>query len=357
MSKPNHIDYIIVGQGLAGSAMAIQLLKLGKRILVIDQPQHNTSSRIAAGLFNPITGRRVVKTWMADVLFPYLHDHYCHAESLTGERFFHPMRLYRPFGNVAEQNEWMGRSEDSEFGPYIEEIFTRSAYPHIADEFGGLRLKHCGYVNTLAYIGAVRRLVEENGIFLAEKVEQKALRIESDSVKYKNFEAHNIVICTGAQTFPWFDWVPIRALKGETLCVESSYNEELIINRGVYMVPGKREGEWRIGATYDLDRINPGITELARVELAEKMKELVTFPFNIVGQDWGIRPTTKDRRPILGRHPDLKCLYIFNGMGTKGVSLTPFLSEMLTRFIENGDPINKEVDIERYKLLYWSSPK
>lgn len=357
MSKSIHVDYIIVGQGLAGSAVAIQLLKLGKRILVIDQTQHNTSSRIAAGLFNPITGRRVVKTWMADILFPYLHRHYQHVEALSGERFFYPMRLYRPFGAIAEQNEWMGRSEDSEFSPYIDEIFTKSVYPDISDDYGGLKLNQCGYVNTRAYIGAVRRLVEENGFFLAEEADLETLYIESDGVHYKNFEARQIVICTGTHTFPWFDWVPIRPLKGETLCIESSYNEELIINRGVYMVPGNRKGEWRIGATYDLHGIKPGITELARVELTEKMKELVTFPFNIVGQDWGFRPTTKDRRPILGRHPALKRLYIFNGMGTKGVSLTPFLAEMLTRFIENGDPINKEVDLERYKLLYWSSPK
>jgi glycine/D-amino acid oxidase-like deaminating enzyme len=88
----------------------------------------------------------------------------------------------------------------------------------------------------------------------------------------------------------------------------------------------------------------------------EKTQELITFPFNIVHQEYGFRPTTPDRRPILGRHPALERVFTFNGMGTKGVSLAPYFSDILVRFVENGEPINKEVEIERYKLLYWTSP-
>ncbi len=87
------------------------------------------------------------------------------------------------------------------------------------------------------------------------------------------------------------------------------------------------------------------------------MKELVTFPFTIVGQEWGLRPTTPDRRPILGQHPELKSAWVFNGMGTKGVSLAPYFADVLVRSLENGEPLNKEVDIERYKVLYWTSPR
>src|SRR5688572_337382 len=112
MSDTIRVDFIIVGQGLAGSAVALQLINRGKKILVIDRPIANSSSRVAVGLFNPITGRNLVKTWLADQLFPCFHRFYRDAETLTGKKFFHSLPLYRPFGSIEEQNEWMAKSAD-----------------------------------------------------------------------------------------------------------------------------------------------------------------------------------------------------------------------------------------------------
>src|SRR5688572_1228293 len=153
MSATN-FDFIIIGQGLAGSAVAVQLLKLGRRILVIDQSRKNNSSRIAAGLFNPITGKKMVKTWMADTLFPYLHTYYREVEQRTSKKFFYPMPLYRPFLSVEEQNEWMAKSSDPAFDQYIDKIFTTSSNPQLKDPFGGLCLKQSGYLDTTSYIRA-----------------------------------------------------------------------------------------------------------------------------------------------------------------------------------------------------------
>ncbi|NJM26203.1 MAG: FAD-binding protein [Bacteroidia bacterium] len=115
------IDYIIVGQGLAGSAVAVHSMLRGKRIMVVDQYANNTTSRVAAGLFNPVTGKVMSKTWMADILFPVLHHYYDRVESATGMRFFHKMPIYRPFKGADEQNEWMGNIADPAWQPYIGE--------------------------------------------------------------------------------------------------------------------------------------------------------------------------------------------------------------------------------------------
>ncbi len=127
MKTSKQIDFIIVGQGLAGSALALQLLKRNKKILVIDRIVANSPSRIAVGLFNPITGRHMIKTWMADQLFPYLHQFYQEAEKLTQSRFFYPLSLYRPFATIEEQNEWMAKSADPLYHDYIENIFAKPA--------------------------------------------------------------------------------------------------------------------------------------------------------------------------------------------------------------------------------------
>ena len=66
-----HVDYLIVGQGIAGTVLSYTLLEKGKTALVIDKNQAQTSSKVATGICNPITGRRWAKTWQGDKLFPF----------------------------------------------------------------------------------------------------------------------------------------------------------------------------------------------------------------------------------------------------------------------------------------------
>lgn len=267
------------------------------------------------------------------------------------------MNVYRPFISIEEQNEWMAKSIEPSFEPYIQKVFTSSFMPGVNDKYGGIMLKQSGYLNTNAYLDAVRKLIEPNGDFVEAEVHNNDIHIENTCVRYNNFEAKKLIVCNGANDDPWFDWLPIKPLKGETLRIRCDLKEKVIINRGVYIVPAAGSNDWRVGATYDHENQEPQITEKARADLREKTEELITFPFNIVQQEYGFRPTTPDRRPILGQHPAFERVFTFNGLGTKGVSLAPYFSDVLARFIENGEPINKEVEIERYKLLYWSSPR
>ena len=112
-------------------------------------------------------------------------------------------------------------------------------------------------------------------------------------------------------------------------------------------------GGWRAGATYSQTDHNQGITQESLNELTTAVKELIHLPFTVVEQQWGFRPTTPDRRPLLGRHPEFNRVWTLNGFGTKGVSLAPYFSGELVSAIEKGTPLNKDVDIERYKSLYW----
>ena len=351
------VNYIILGHGLAGASLAIQLLKRGKKILVIDSPSPTTASRVAAGLFNPITGRKMVKSWLADKLFSFLHQYYREVETSTARKFFFPMPVYRPFVSIEEQNEWMAKSIEPSFQNYVERVFTAPSFDGVKDPHGGLLLKQAGYLNTSEYLDAVRNLIGRENTFLEAHSTDADVVIDSQRVRYQNFEAERLVVCNGSHDNPWFSWLPIRPLKGETLRIQCDYRESTILNRGVYIVPAAERGQWRVGATYDQEDKEPGATEKAKAELVEKTQELIAFPFNIVQQEYGFRPTTPDRRPIIGRHPEMERVFTFNGLGTKGVSLAPYFSDVLARFIENGEPINKEVDIERYKLLYWTSPK
>jgi glycine oxidase len=347
------IDYIIVGQGIAGSAVAVQLLKRGRKLLVFDKPSENTSSRIAAGLFNPVTGKKMVKTWLADRLFPTLHSFYSMVEEETGSKFFFPTDLYRPFLSIEELNEWMARSADPVYQPFIENVHDASAYRDVKDPFGGLRLKQCGYLDSQRYIQAVSGWISRCNTLIHENFDFEKLTVASSGVSYEGYEAEKIIFCQGVHQNPWFNWLPVRSLKGETLTISSAFSENVIINRGVYVLPVDSNGMQRVGATYHFQDRHEGITISARDELLEKLAELVSYPFQVRGQQWGWRPTTPDRRPLLGSHPESDSVIIFNGLGTKGISLAPHFSEVLIRWIENRVPLDKEVDIERYKSVYW----
>lgn len=345
------IDLLIIGQGLAGSAVAMRAIERGYKILVMDEPAQNHSSVVAAGLFNPITGRKNVKTWLADEIFPSLHKFYSYAERVTGTEFFHPMPIYRPFISVEEQNEWMGNSAEDRYKDYLAGVSFSSGYnDRVNDPFGGITLKQSGYLDTRRYLEAVREYLTERAAFQSRTFVSDTLEISDEFVRYENIKAARVIFCQGVRNDanPWFRTFRVNSLKGEFLTMQCDWGADVILNRGVYVVPGTLTEGWRVGATYNWNDHLPEITPWARKELTTRLDDLVRMPYTITGQQWGVRPTTPDRKPIIGAHPEYRSLIIFNGFGTKGVSLAPYFSEVLIRWMEKKGTINKEADVTRF---------
>ena len=355
--KKNYIvDYLIVGQGLAGSCMALQLLTRGKHIMVIDNPHPNTSSMVAAGIFNPITGRRMVKTWRAEDLFPYLYLFYQQAEKELQSHFLNILNIYRPFADLEEQNQWMGKSTSEENQYWIEKVHYRSKYPmDLLDEYGGLEVKNCGYVDLPLFINSVRSRLKERGCYTQNIFDENKLTFQENSVSYEGLEAKKIIICNGINgaNSTLFGWLPYHLVKGEILEISVPELPKVIYNRGVFILP-KSGGRCRVGATYEHNDLTWNATEKAKKVLVEKLNKLYCSSYNIVDQLVGIRPATKDRRPFIGIHPKYRQVGILNGLGAKGVSLAPYFSKQFVEMLENGGKLDNEVDISRYKSLYYS---
>ncbi len=339
------MDYIIVGQGLAGSCLALRLMMHGRKIAVIDDGNQQAASRVAAGLFNPLTGKIPTLSWLAPELFGCLQRFYTDAERYTGASFFHPIPVYRPFVSVAEQNEWTLKAEDPALQAFISKIHYRPVFTdEVINPYGGLELKHCGYVDTVTFLDAVKNILMARQLFLNEYFYEEELFIAPDYVRYHNIEGTRMVLCTGTFSAALFSQVPIRPLKGEILKLKSEVVPKCLYNRGVYVVPGV----WKAGATYSKTDQSPAVTLNARTELEQGLQALIRFPYEITGQNFGFRPTTPDRRPMLGRHPQHRHVFIFNGLGTKGVTLAPYFSAHLVDFMENDVPLNPLTDVQRY---------
>jgi len=352
MNIENEVDFIIVGQGLAGSALALQLTDRGQKVCVFDEPDKNHSSTVAAGLFNPITGRVMTKTWKADLLFPFLMDFYSKAEKLLVKRFFYPLSLYRPFISIQEQNEWMGKSAAPGMQSYLSQVLIKSQFGHhVYDDFGGLLLSQCGYLDTNAFIDSVRENLIAQHSFVQGHFVDSDLILHKDIVVYKNVSAKKIIFCNGYEALKnrYFDWLPFRPLKGETIHVQLDHEFNCIYNRGVYVVPAGKTGLYKVGATYNTKDLSTSVTPEGKAELVGKLNELLKLPYKITTQNWGIRPSTADRKPFLGGHPLEKNVVIFNGLGTKGVSLAPYFAHQLAEWLIGKGEIDKEVDIKRFK--------
>jgi glycine oxidase len=350
MQNQKRVDCIIIGLGLSGAAVALQLIRAGKKIAVFDVPGNNHSSRVAAGLFNPIAGKLMVKTWRADDLFPYLVDFYRDAERLTSQRFLHEKPIYIPFRSVEEQNSWTSQSGDAGIKDYVERVFTSNAFGgQVHDDLGGIRLRRCGYIHVNAYLDSVKKLIGDS--FHETEMHHDKIVISKDGVSYGDVRADSIVLCEGLHALhnPLTNWLPLRALKGETLDVRFAEEPGAIFNRGVYAV-SFGGGVYKVGATFERNA-TPGISNHGKEELENRLRALVKIPYEVTAQNWGFRPTVPDRRPIIGRHPEYENVYVFNGMGTKAVSQAPYFSKLLTEALIHGSQIAQEVNISRFYAL------
>jgi glycine oxidase len=351
----NRVDHIIVGQGLAGSCLALQLIRQGKKILVFDEPWNNRASAVAAGLFNPITGKFLKQSWAAEKIFPSLFQFYRTAEDLLQQRFFYPMPIYRPFISIEEQNEWMAQSEESLLKKFIAKIYVAQSFStYVNDPYGGVVTNSSGYLDTVSFMNATRDFLKTRFAYQETFFDLGKLTIQKKEICYQDVVATNIIFCDGLgiNANPYFSWIPVIPLKGETLTISLSEEPEVIFNRAVYIVPTQSEKSFMVGATYNPNDNTQKTTAFARNELEEKLKDLINAPFTVSNQNWGMRPTTPDRRPVIGSHPEFKNLLVFNGLGTKGVSLAPYFSGLLASWLDGNEEIPTTVNIERFKSLY-----
>ncbi|WP_420580569.1 NAD(P)/FAD-dependent oxidoreductase [Reichenbachiella sp.] len=352
-------DYLIIGHGLAGAILSQRLLKKGQKILVLDQPDQNHSSAVAAGIFNPITGRKMFKTWKADQLFPELVNFYPKLEEHLGSNFFHAIGVYRPYFAIDDQNDWEAKKSDEKFKAYIDKTSTSNIDTHqLHDPFGGLFLNQAGYVNIVKLLDANKKYLIDKGSYQETMFYEQDLKSHSDHLSFGDLKFKKIIFCNGilAHQSEWFHWLPFHPVKGEIMDIEMDQRPTTIYNRGVFILPFENQ-RIKVGSTYKHQFDNMQPTEAGQNELKEKLSGLLNETYQIKGRRAGIRPATKDRRPFIGKHPDNEHIYIFNGFGSKGVSLIPECSKLFTAHLLEGEALDAEMDISRYYSHYPTKPK
>lgn len=346
-------NFIVVGQGIAGTVMAATLLEKGCSVIVIDEPSLSKASRIAAGLYNPVVFKRLVKSWMADELIPFMDAFYTSAEAKLGEEFYHKKKIIKLFAEESEKELWKG-SREKDVGKYLGEQLTDFFPEFVQNALGAAEVKDAGNLNSSVFLNSFRNFFLKKGMLLEEKFDHKKLNFNEGSAHYKDLRADMIIFCEGYRALenPLFTWLPFKLTKGEIITIKLSAEHKIpvenVINKGVFILPIGNDA-YKVGATYEWNELDEQITEKGKTELVSKLDKVLKVSYEIIDHQAGIRPTVNDRRPLIGLHPEHKNVAVFNGMGTKAVMLAPYFADQLAEHLIHGSPIDKEADLARFK--------
>lgn len=347
-------DFLIIGQGLAGALIGYRLEKAGKRVFYIDAPRQVAASTVAAGVINPITGRRFVKSWKIDELLPEAQSLYTELEAHLGIRFRYELPLVRTLFNRGDQNNWDARSGDDGYAAYLNsrpELGELPAITNPAFAYGGVNFS--SRIDLARLTVAFRSATLLAKRMLEEEVDYNKMKLDANGVRYGDVKARTVIFCEGwrARHNPWFNYLPHRGAKGEVLHVQldAAAQPNIMFKHRVFLVP-RADGKYWVGATTENEFEDDAPTATQFEYLKGRLEEVLSVPYTITSHQAAVRPTVKDRRPMLGRHPQHKNAYLLNGLGTKGASLAPLCSHWLVEHMLEGAAIPAEVDIARFKL-------
>jgi glycine oxidase len=339
--------FLVVGGGVGGLFVAKKLSDAGHAFTLIDNAE-NKSSAVAAGLINPLVFRRMTLSWRTDEFIPKAVEEYRSIEQETGSSFFHALNIRRLFSSEQERQFWIDKHKLPEFSPYMNPLTAEDdTYAKAKNDFGTGRVKQSFYVDTVTFIAKTKQWLATKGEVIHEQLDYST--IDPERVTYKGKSYSGIIFCEGVHVRenPWFQFLPVNSTKGEVLTIRSEVlpeNESL--NRKCFVLP-LGEKSFKVGSTYVWNTYDDHVTEEGSIQLQENLKYVTATSYEIVNQQAGMRPTTFDRRPFLGSHPQFDKLLVMNGLGTKGYMLAPLLSAELCNWIVGKGELHPEVVLDR----------
>ena len=351
------VDYIVVGLGIAGFAICERFEQAGKSFVVIDTPKTN-SSIVAGGIMNPVVLKRFTQAWRSPEFRDEAIAMYASASEKLEGSFLAETGIQRIFNNAQEQNDWMVASETAKLSPFLNG--TLSDRPHrepleettarvVHTPFGLGDVKGGYRVATVELLSAYRSYLNQTDRLIANPFHYDDLELNTGSVHYKNWKARRILFAEGAiaRNNPYFMVECLIPKKGEYIIVKAPELRLKSILKGSCFVISLGNDLYKVGATFDHHSLSYETTPEGKEQLVATLRKLISCPFEVVDQIAGMRPTVKDRRPLLGMLEHENVIF-FNGLGARGIMMAPLLSKWLFDFLENDIPLPEAVNIKRF---------
>lgn len=344
------VDYIIVGLGLAGLSFAEELIQNNKSFIVFEDNSQK-SSLVAGGVYNPVILKRFTPVWNAKKQLELAMPFYESLEKRFGKKLDDKFPTRKVFKSVEDQNNWYIASDKPMLSEYMNPNIIREEVEGIKGDYGFGEVYQTGRIDTHELVSSYREYLLELGCLRIEAFDHSLLDLGHDTLSYKDIQAERIVFCEGfgMKKNPFFNYLPLNGTKGETITIKApDLDVEFLVKSTLFVLP-LGEDLYKVGATFNWTDKTSVPTEEGKSELTEKLSKVLSVPYTIIDHNAGIRPTVKDRRPLVGVHEDYKQLVVLNGLGTRGVMIAPSVAKELYNHLENGKSLDSEINISRFK--------
>lgn len=347
------VDYLIIGQGLCGTWLSWHLTKEGRSFIVIDKNELITPSKISAGIVNPVTGRRMVKVWMAEQILSFAHEAYNEIGNFLGIGAISQKNMIDFFPNPHQRLVFLERIAEGE--EYLNSYPEQNQFnPFFNYDLGCGEIRHSYIAHLDILLPAWKQQLKDNRQLREEDFEFGNLVIKEHSIQYGDIIAEKIIFCDGLSSFenPFFKALPFAPNKGEALIIEiNDLPNQHIYKKGFILAPLQDQDVFWLGSNYQWSFPHVEPTSEFYEQAERHLKAWLKIPFKILEHKAALRPATLERRPFVGLHPQQKNIGILNGMGTKGCSLAPFFARQLVDHLLYDKEIIPEADIKRFQRI------
>jgi glycine/D-amino acid oxidase-like deaminating enzyme len=346
-------EVLIIGQGISGTCLSWYLQKENIPFLVIDDNQLNSPSRVAAGIINPVTGRRIVRTWMIEELMTFTWNFYTELGKEIGIQTISEKKIIDFFPSPQMKlafEERINEGEDFLQRPANENNFLDQF--NYSFGYGIVSPSYTVYLDKLLNLWRYK-LIRQNQL-LEEEFSLSELKVEKEKIVYKTITASKIIFCDGVQSSsnPYFSKLPFAPNKGEMLIVEiPGLSNEYLYKKGMTLAPLREPGLFWLGSNYLWEFKDENPSKEFYKQSEQLLQSWIKLPYKILEHKTSIRPATIERRPFVGFHPQYPAVGILNGMGTKGCSLAPYFAKQITDHISRNKLIVPEADINRFRKI------
>lgn len=343
------VDYIIVGFGLAGMSF-VNILEENNHSFAVFEDKSQTSSYVAGGVYNPVVLKRFTPVWQGHEQLNLVKPFYSKLEEKFRNKYDYTFDTHRIFKSVEEQNNWFAATDKPLLSDYMDTNIDNETYHGVETPFGSGKLKNTGRIDVKKLLSDYKDSLIQQNKMIFESFDYDSLVFSDESVTYKNIVAKKIIFCEGygLHKNPYFNYLPMNEAKGELITIHApELDIDFLVKASVFVLPIGNH-HYKVGATFNWKDKTSKPSEEGKEELVLKMETFITVPYEIVEQSAGIRPTVKDRRPLVGLHPVYPQLAVLNGLGTRGVMIAPKVSEELYNHIENNQALDPESNINRF---------
>jgi len=339
---------LIVGDGLAGALVAWELYFRG---LPFEQWSDGSpaASDVAAGMFNPVSFRRILAQWNAKVQQEEAQKRFRQIERELGVELWHRVPIIRVFPDEAYAALWKERSAGGhEVSEFLESLEPADLHKSIVAPFGAGRVRDAGWLDVPTFTQASRERWRSQGDW----------RCQGWSLADGCPEGFDSVLdCRGVgavDDLALFG-LELRRNHGEVLRIQPAedWGDETV-NNVCWALP-LPDGTYRVGSTYRWDVAEPTCLAETPAHLLERVSQ-ARAEWNspeVLNHEAGLRPSCFDRRPILGQvSPDHPYYYACTGWGTRGVSIGPTMARWVVEALQGEIPaVPDEVHPKRFRTF------